>query len=58
VHRNPLSVTMPPPEPLRGAALAQFRAQTSNALAKIRRVEDVIYADATPLPLVKGRKKA
>ena len=51
VHRNPLSVTMPPPEPLQGAALAQFRAQTSTALAKIRRVEDVIYADAgTPRP--------
>ncbi|HET6434086.1 MAG TPA: M23 family metallopeptidase, partial [Xanthomonadaceae bacterium] len=47
VHRNPLSVTMPPPEPLKGAALAQFRAQTSNALARIRRVENVIYADAS-----------
>ena len=58
VHRNPLSITMPPPEPLSGAALAQFRAQTGTALAKIRRVEDVIYADATPLPSVKGRKKA
>ncbi|MGN6512567.1 MAG: peptidoglycan DD-metalloendopeptidase family protein [Lysobacteraceae bacterium] len=46
VHRNPLSVTMPPPEPLRGAALAAFRAQSNTALAKIRRVEDVIYADA------------
>ena len=33
VHRNPLSITMPPPEPLNGAALAQFRSQTSNALA-------------------------
>jgi murein DD-endopeptidase MepM/ murein hydrolase activator NlpD len=56
VHRNPLSITMPPPEPLRGLALAQFRAQTGTALAKIRKVEDVIYADATPV--VKGRKKA
>ncbi|HSR64805.1 MAG TPA: M23 family metallopeptidase [Xanthomonadaceae bacterium] len=46
VHRNPLSVTMPPPEPLQGAALVAFRAQTTTALAKIRRVEDVIYADA------------
>ena len=46
VHRNPLSVTMPPPEPLRGTALAQFRAQTSQALAKIRQVEDVIFAKA------------
>jgi murein DD-endopeptidase MepM/ murein hydrolase activator NlpD len=57
VHRNPLSITMPPPEPLSGAALAQFRAQTGTALAKIRRVEDVIYADASPAP-AKGRKKA
>ena len=57
VHRNPLSITMPPPEPLSGVALAQFRAQTGTALAKIRRVEDVIYADAAPAP-VKGRKKA
>ena len=45
-HRNPLAVTMPPPEPLRGQALAQFRAQTSQALAKIRKVEDVIFAKA------------
>ena len=29
VHRNPLSITMPPPEPLSGTALAQFRAQTT-----------------------------
>lgn len=46
VHRNPLSVTMPPPEPLRGPALAQFKAQTAQVLAKIREVERVIYADA------------
>ncbi len=45
-HRNPLAVTMPPPEPLRGQALAAFRAQTSQALAKIRQVEDVIFAKA------------
>jgi murein DD-endopeptidase MepM/ murein hydrolase activator NlpD len=50
VHRNPLSVTMPPPEPLRGVALAQFRGQTSQALAKIRQVEKVIYADADSTP--------
>ena len=58
VHRNPLSITMPPPEPLSGAALAQFRTQTSNALAKIRKVEDVIYADATPAKPAKGNKRA
>jgi len=57
VHRNPLSITMPPPEPLSGAALAQFRAQTGAALAKIRKVEDVIYADAAPAP-AKGNKRA
>lgn len=58
VHRNPLSVTMPPPEPLGGAALAQFRAQTGTALAKIRKVEDVIYADATPVKPAKASKQA
>jgi murein DD-endopeptidase MepM/ murein hydrolase activator NlpD len=58
VHRNPLSITMPPPEPLSGAALAQFRTQTSNALAKIRKVEDVIYADAVPVKPTKGNKRA
>lgn len=44
VHRNPLSVTMPPPEPLSGTALAQFRSQTRTALARIRQVETIIYA--------------
>jgi murein DD-endopeptidase MepM/ murein hydrolase activator NlpD len=49
VHRNPLTVTMPPPEPLSGAALAQFRQQTRVALARIREVENIIYAgDDTP----------
>src|SRR3546814_2602977 len=36
---------MPPPEPLKGAQLAQFRAQTGPALARIREFEDIIYAD-------------
>ncbi len=58
VHRNPLSITMPAPEPLGGQALAQFRAQTGNALAKIRRVENVIYADVAPARHAKGGKKA
>ena len=57
VHRNPLSITMPPPEPLNGTALAQFRAQTSNALARIQSVERVIYADAD-VPAPKKNKKA
>jgi murein DD-endopeptidase MepM/ murein hydrolase activator NlpD len=50
VHRNPLSITMPPPEPLGGVALAQFRQQTSVALARIREVENIIYADAGTAP--------
>ena len=50
VHRNPLSITMPPPEPLSGTALAQFRQQTAVALARIQKVENIIYADATPAP--------
>ncbi|MGH8080066.1 MAG: M23 family metallopeptidase, partial [Lysobacter sp.] len=50
VHRNPLSITMPPPEPLSGMALAQFRQQTGVALARIRQVENIIYADAGPAP--------
>ena len=45
-QRNPASVTMPPPEPLKGAALAAFRAQTSSAMARIQGMEAQIYADA------------
>lgn len=48
VHRNPLTVTMPPPEPLKGAALAAFRAQTGPALARIQQVEDIMYAKVAP----------
>ncbi len=47
VHRNPLQHTMPEPEPLKGTALAAFKAQTGPALARIRTVEDLIYAQAT-----------
>ncbi|GAB3386975.1 peptidoglycan DD-metalloendopeptidase family protein [Lysobacter fragariae] len=50
VHRNPLSITMPPPEPLSGVALAQFRQQTNVALTRIRKVENIIYADVSPEP--------
>jgi len=39
-YRNPLSVTMPKPEPLAGAALAQFRAQTAPALAQLQRLRE------------------
>lgn len=40
VHRDPLSITMPPPEPLKGAALAAFREQTGTVLARLRKLED------------------
>ena len=46
VHRNPLKHTMPEPEPLKGTALAAFRATTGPALARIRTVEEIIYAQA------------
>ncbi|WP_019397037.1 peptidoglycan DD-metalloendopeptidase family protein [Pseudoxanthomonas sp. GW2] len=45
-HRNPLSVTMPPPEPLKGAALAAFRQQTAPTLARIESMEQLLYASA------------
>jgi murein DD-endopeptidase MepM/ murein hydrolase activator NlpD len=44
VHMNPLKMTMPPPQPLQGAALVAFKSETRRALDKIREVEDVIYA--------------
>ncbi|MCY7354098.1 MAG: peptidoglycan DD-metalloendopeptidase family protein [Lysobacter sp.] len=52
VHRNPLSITMPPPEPLGGKQLANFRTETSRALAKIRTVESLIYAEPRQLAAV------
>ncbi|HAI59913.1 MAG TPA: hypothetical protein DCM32_08570 [Xanthomonadaceae bacterium] len=39
VHRNPLTVTMPKPEPLTGPVLAEFRRATAPALAQLKRVE-------------------
>jgi murein DD-endopeptidase MepM/ murein hydrolase activator NlpD len=50
VHRNPLSITMPPPEPLRGAELASFRADTRRAMTRIRTVENIIFPDAIETP--------
>lgn len=50
VHRNPLSVTMPPPEPLHGAELASFRHETHRAMTRIRTVENIIYADVIETP--------
>ena len=39
VHRNPLTVTMPKPEPLTGPALAEYRRATAPALAQLKRIE-------------------
>ncbi len=50
VHRNPLQHTMPPPEPLSGTALAQFRQQTAPALERIRDVEEILYATVPARP--------
>jgi len=58
VHRNPLSVTMPPAAPLAGAQLAAFRAQTAPALARIEQVENIIYADAKPAARKNAAKSA
>ena len=49
-HRNPLSVTMPPPEPLKGTELAAFRAQTAPAMARIQGMEELLYANAGKKP--------
>lgn len=46
VHRNPLNVTMPPAEPLKGAALVAFRAETAPALARIQEVEGLLRNNA------------
>ncbi len=56
VHRNPLSITMPPPEPLAGAQLASFRTYTANALARIRTVENIIYAEVDAAPAAPAAK--
>ena len=47
VHRNPLTVTLPKPEPLPQAELARFRSQTQSQLAKLKALE------ATQLALAK-----
>jgi hypothetical protein len=57
-HRNPLSITMPPPEPLAGAQLAAYRTYTANALARIRTVENIIYADIEPAAPATGKMLA
>ncbi len=50
VHRNPLSITMPPPEPLQGAELMSFRTDIYRAMTQIRKVENIIYADVIETP--------
>lgn len=50
-HRNPLTVTMPPPEPLKGEALVAFRAQVAPAMARIQKLQgatDTRVAAAAP----------
>ena len=60
VHRNPLKVTMPPPEPLKGEALVAFRAQVAPAMARIQELEARGNADtrvaaaSAPRPAGKG----
>jgi murein DD-endopeptidase MepM/ murein hydrolase activator NlpD len=44
VHRDPLTVTMPKPDPLAGTELARFRAATAPAMAQLKRVEGVRLA--------------
>ena len=44
VHRNPLSVTMPPPEPLKGADLVAFKAATAPTLARMESMEQMMFA--------------
>jgi murein DD-endopeptidase MepM/ murein hydrolase activator NlpD len=56
-QRNPASVTMPPPEPLKGAALVAFRAQTAPAMARIRGMEEMLYARAGDKPAAAADKR-
>lgn len=44
VHKDPLRVTLPKPEPLNGPALAEFRRATAPALAQLKRIEGVQLA--------------
>ena len=50
VHRNPLSITMPPPQPLQGAELASFRTETYRAMTRIRTVENIVFPAAIEGP--------
>jgi murein DD-endopeptidase MepM/ murein hydrolase activator NlpD len=62
VHMNPLKMTLPPPEPLNGAALVAFKNETRRALDKIREVEDVVFqlddgSRVAAAPVAKRNKK-
>ena len=39
VHRDPLKVTLPPPEPLPGALMAKFRAVTAPYIRQLAQAE-------------------
>jgi murein DD-endopeptidase MepM/ murein hydrolase activator NlpD len=39
VQRNPLTVTLPKPEPLSGKLMAQFRAQNATLMARIHMID-------------------
>jgi len=45
-HRNPLTVTLPPAEPLPAAELAQFRSKTAPMLARLKTVDSLQFARA------------
>ena len=46
VHMNPLKMTLPPPEPLKGADLAAFKAATAPTLARMESMEQLMFAHA------------
>lgn len=48
VHRNPLRVTKNAPQPLTGPQLLAFYRDAAKSLAKIRNVEEVVFASASP----------
>lgn len=46
VHRNPLTVTLPKPEPLPAVELARFERQAAPMLAKLNTLQDIQLATA------------
>lgn len=47
-HQDPLSVTLPKPKPLPPSELAQFQRDNTPLLAKLRQLEGVMLAQASP----------